>query len=69
MIKAMASQEHQNFENLLRAVVNVPAATIKRRINEEQANRDWIKEDKQPLPRTRKPIASLVPGGSSRKKT
>ena len=63
----MKSQEHQNFENLLRAVVNVPASEIKQSLNEEQAKRDWIREDKQPLPRERTPIASLVPVASSKK--
>ncbi len=39
MINAMKSQAHQNFENTLRAVVSVPAATVKAKLAEERATR------------------------------
>lgn len=36
----MKSQEHQNFENMLRAVVSVPAANVKASIEAERAERE-----------------------------
>ena len=65
----MKSKEHQNFENLLRAVVNVPAKTIKARLEDDRATKDWTKENNQPQHRNRRPIASLVPDESSKRKT
>ena len=35
----MKSEPHQNSENLLRAVVSVPAATVKAKLAEERAER------------------------------
>jgi len=35
----MRSKAHQNFENLLRAVVSVPAATVKGKLAEERTER------------------------------
>lgn len=36
---AMKSQAHQNFENLLRAVVSVPGKTVKATIVEDRMDR------------------------------
>jgi hypothetical protein len=36
---AMKSKAHQNFENMLRAVVSVPAVTVKARMAEEKTDR------------------------------
>lgn len=35
----MNSQAHQNFENLLRAVVSAPAETVKAKLSEERTER------------------------------
>ncbi len=35
----MKSQEHQNFENLLRAIVSVPVETVKAKLAEERTER------------------------------
>ena len=37
---AMKSEAHQNFENLLRAVVSVPGETVKAKLAEERTERE-----------------------------
>ena len=53
----MKSQEYQNFENLLRKVVSVPHAEIKRRMEAEKSAKEWAKENNQRTRRVR-PIVS-----------
>jgi len=62
---AMKSQEQKNFENLLRAVVSVPHAEVKRRMEDEQMAKDWAKENGQRTHRAR-PIVSPAAVASSR---
>jgi hypothetical protein len=57
MISAMNSQAHQNFENLLRAVVSVPASIIKADIAAERMEREQAQEDGKAQERVR-PIVS-----------
>jgi hypothetical protein len=61
----MKSQEHQNFENLLRAVVSVPHAEIKRRMEDEKTAKEWGKANGQRTRRAR-PIVSPAAVASSR---
>jgi hypothetical protein len=61
----MKSEAHTNFENLLKRVVSVPHAEVKRRMNEAQAKRDETREEKQPVPRAR-PIVSPAAVSSSK---
>lgn len=54
----MKSEAHQNFENLLRAVVSVPAKTVKAKLAEERTERE-TKGNGKAQERTR-PIVSAV---------
>ncbi len=62
------SPEYQNFTNLLRRIVTVPHAEIKRRIEDEQATKDWTRENGQPEHRHR-PIVSPDSVASSRSRS
>lgn len=59
----MKSEAHQNFENMLRAVVSVPAATVKAELAEERTERE-AKGNGKAQERTR-PIVSPVLVSSS----
>jgi hypothetical protein len=59
------SPEYQNFENLLRRIVTVPRAEIQKRMDDEQATKDWTRENDQPEHRHR-PIVSPAAVASSR---
>ncbi len=56
---AMKSEEQRNFENLLRRVVSVPHAEVKRRMEDEKITKQWGKENGQRTRRAR-PIVSLA---------
>jgi len=51
------TQEYQNFANLLRRIVTVPRAEIQKRMNDDQAAKDWTRENDHPEHRHR-PIVS-----------
>ena len=59
------SQEYKNFKNLLRRIVTVPHAEIQKRMNDDQATKDWTRENDQPEHRHR-PIVSPDSVASSR---
>jgi hypothetical protein len=61
---AMKSKAHQNFENMLRAVVSVPAASVKASIAAERTEREQAKSAGKPQERSR-PIVSLALVSSS----
>ncbi len=62
------SAEYQNFTNLLRRIVSVPRAEIKRRMEDDEATKDWTKENEQPEHRHR-PIVSPDSVASSRSRS
>lgn len=53
----MNSQAHQNFENLLRAVVKAPVETVRAKIAEDRAERAEAKKTGETQERVR-PIVS-----------
>jgi hypothetical protein len=59
------SAEYQNFTNLLRRIVTVPHTEIQKRMEDEQATKDWTRENDQPEHRHR-PIVSPAAVASSR---
>jgi len=59
------SPEYQNFTNLLRRIVTVPHAEIKRRMEDDEATKDWVKKNELPEKRHR-PIVSPSAVSSSR---
>jgi len=59
------SQEYRNFTNLLRRIVTVPRAEIQKRMDDDQATKDWTRENDQPEHRHR-PIVSPSAVVSSR---
>jgi len=63
----MKSKEQQNFENLLRAVVSVPHAEIKRRMEDERTAKEWAKDNGQRTHRSR-PIVSPAAIAETRNK-
>jgi hypothetical protein len=58
------SKEYENFTNLLRRVVSVPHAEIKRRMEEDEATKKATRENGQPKRRQR-PIVSPASVASS----
>jgi hypothetical protein len=62
------SAEYRNFTSLLRRIVTVPRAEIKRRMEDDEATKDWTRENKQPTHRHR-PIVSPSPVSSSRSRS
>jgi len=61
----MKSEAHMRFENLLRRVVSVPDAEVKRRMDAEKTAKEWAKENDLPISRTR-PIVSPAAVSSSK---
>ena len=59
------SPEYQNFTNLLRRIVTVPHAEIKRRMEDDEATKDWVRENDLPQKRQR-PIVSSAAVASSK---
>jgi hypothetical protein len=55
------SPEYQNFTNLLRRIVTVPHAEIKRRMDDDRATKDWTRENRQPEHRHRPIVSPPVP--------
>ncbi len=53
----MKSQAHQNFENVLRAIVTAPAQTVKAKLAEDRADRAEAKKAGKTQERVR-PIVS-----------
>jgi hypothetical protein len=53
----MKSQEHENFENLLRKVVSVPHSEVKQRMESDRIAKELAREAGQPMSRT-SPIVS-----------
>jgi hypothetical protein len=64
----MKSQEHQNFENMLRAVVTAPVDTVKAELAEDRAGRAEARDKGETQERVR-PIVSpgLVSSSTSRR--
>jgi hypothetical protein len=60
------SEEYRNFTSLLRGIVTVPHAEIKRRMEDDEAAKDWSKANHQGGKR-RRPIVS--PAAVSASKT
>jgi hypothetical protein len=59
------SEEHMRFENLLGRIVSVPAAEVKKRMEEDRTSRDCAKENGQRSKRAR-PIVSPAAVASSK---
>jgi hypothetical protein len=59
------SPEYQNFTNLLRRIVTVPHAEIKRRMDDDKATKDWTRENHQKQRRQRPTVSpqSIVKDG------
>jgi len=51
------SQEYQNFTALLKRIVSVPRAEIKRRMQDEEMTKEWVRDNDQTARRHR-PIVS-----------
>jgi len=60
------SEEYKNFTNLLRRVVSVPHAEIKRRMEEDQTTKELTRKNGQPKRRQR-PIVSPSAVASSKR--
>jgi hypothetical protein len=58
------SKEYENFTNLLRRIVSVPHAEIKRRMESDEATKEATRESDQPKRRQR-PIVSPASVASS----
>jgi hypothetical protein len=59
------SPEYKNFTDLLRSIVSVPHAEIKRRMEDDKATKDWTRENNQKQRRQR-PIVSPAAVSSSK---
>ena len=59
------SPEYRNFTSLLRRIVTVPHAEIKRRMEDDEATKDWVKKNDLPMKRQR-PIVSPAAVASSK---
>ncbi len=55
------SLEYQNFENLLRRIVEVPHSEIRRRMDDDKATKDWTRANSQPEHRHRPIVSPPVP--------
>lgn len=62
------SQEYQDFTNLLRRIVSVPKAEIQKRMDDDQATKDWTRENDQKQRRQR-PIVSPGSVASSKSRS
>jgi hypothetical protein len=60
------SKEYENFTSLLRRVVSVPHAEIKRRMDEDAATKELTRKNGQPKRRQR-PIVSPASVASSKR--
>jgi hypothetical protein len=60
------SKEYENFTNLLRRVVSVPHAEIKRRMEEDKTTKELTEKSGQPKRRQR-PIVSPAAVASSKR--
>ena len=58
------SKEYENFTNLLRRIVSVPHAEIKRRMEEDETTKETTRKNGQPKRRQR-PIVSPASVASS----
>jgi hypothetical protein len=58
------SAEYKNFAELLRRVVSVPHAEIKRRMEAEKTAKEWGKENEQRTRRARPIVSPAAVAGS-----
>jgi hypothetical protein len=68
-MKRPDSTEYRNFTNLLRRIVAVPHAEIKRRMEDDEATKDWTRENKQPMHRHRPIVSPVSASGAKRRET